>query len=98
MSVLDLEGHGHAIVIKACRAVCRRCLVNCFAVRPERRGSVANRASERHGHSAEAGGEAASAGPDGEHNYSSPDIASHSNARSNAIGSAELDLGEACRN
>jgi hypothetical protein len=36
-----------------------------------------NRASERHGRRAEASGEAASAGPGGKHNYSSPDIACH---------------------
>jgi hypothetical protein len=107
MSVLDLGGDGHEIVVKPCRAFSCRYLVNCIAVRPERHGNVANRnrlrhrASQDHGRSAEAGGQATEAGAGG----ASPDIVNRSNAnRSNVIGfargnrsGARFTIREACQ-
>jgi hypothetical protein len=64
MSVLDLAGDDHEIVVKLRRAFSYCHPVNYIAVRPERCGSVANRnglrrpASQHHGRSAEAGGKA----------------------------------------
>ena len=105
MSVLDLGGHRHEIVVKPCRALSCRYPVNCIAVRPERYGSVANRnrlrhpASYRHGHSAEAGGKATEAGSNaakarsgGKHSCISPDIAT----RPSPIGTANRSKTGGC--
>jgi hypothetical protein len=68
VSVPDLAGDGHEIVVKLRRALGYRTAVNRIAVWPERYGNVTNRnglhppASQRHGRGAEAGGKAASAG------------------------------------
>src|SRR5882757_4192403 len=88
MSVLDLTGDGHEIVVKLRRALSYRYPVNRIAVQPERYGNVTNRnglrrpASQHHGRRAEAGGKAASAGgtatrvrSGGKHSGISPDIA-----------------------
>jgi hypothetical protein len=107
-SVLDLGGHGHEILVKHCRALSYRHLVNCIAVRPERYGSVANRnrlrhpTSQHHDRRAEAGGKATEAAADGKatteadadgkHSCISPDIANHSNA----IGTANRSKAGAC--
>ena len=107
-SVLDLGGHGHEILVKHCRALSYRHLVNCIAVRPERYGSVANRnrlrhpTSQHHDRRAEAGGKATEAAADGKHSCISPDIANHSNAigtanRSKAGACERFSNGEACR-
>jgi hypothetical protein len=55
--------------------------------------------SSRHRRSAEAGGKATWAEPGGKHSGISPEIADRSNVivdRSNAIGCAKFNIGEAC--
>jgi hypothetical protein len=97
------EGHGHEMVVNL--SCCH--LVDCIAVRPKRYGSVANRnrlrhpASQHHGRSAEASGEAATAGGNATRvrsggTSSGPDIASHSNGDWDAVGCAGSCHGEAC--
>jgi len=93
-------GTSHEIVVKPCRALGCRYPVSCIVVRPERTGNVANRASQDHSCSAEAGGQATAAGgkatkarSGGKHSCISPDTANHSNA-----GACErFSNGEACR-
>jgi len=98
MSVLDLGGHRHEIVVKPCRGLNCCYPVNRIAVRSERDGSVANRnrfrhsASWHHGRRAQAGGKATWAEAGGKHSCISPDIASHSNA----IGTANRSKARAC--
>ena len=71
------------MVVKPCRALGCRYPVSCIVVRPERTGNVANRASQDHGRSAEAGGQATEGGAGG----TSPDIVNRSQANhSNVIG------------
>jgi hypothetical protein len=93
-------------VIKPCRGLRCCCPVNRIAEQPERHGNVTNRnglrhpASQDHGRSAEANGEAATGGnvtrvrsggtPSG------PDIAIHSNGDWDAVGCAGSCHGEAC--
>ena len=103
MSVLDLGGHRHEIVVNLCRALRCRYLFNCIAVRPEQYGSVANRkpASQHHGRGAEAGGKAATVGGNATGVWSGgtpsgPDIAIHSNGDWDAVGCAGSCHGEAC--
>jgi hypothetical protein len=109
MSALGLRGHGHEIVVRLCRALSYRHLVNCIAMRPKRYGSVANRnrlrhpTSQHHGRSAEAGGKATEAAAGGKatteaeaggkHSCISPDIANHSKAGA----CKRFSNGEVCR-
>jgi len=92
-------------VIKPCRALSSRYLVNFVIVRPKRHGSLANRAklysSQHHGRSAEANGEAATqGGAGGKYWYSSPERAGQpddgSNSGRDAVGCAGSCHGEAC--
>jgi hypothetical protein len=97
------------MVVKLCRALSCRYPVSCIVVRPERHGNVANRASQDHSRSAEAGGQATEAGgkatkagSGGKHGCVSPDTAKHSNAigtasRSKAGACERFRNGEACR-
>ena len=89
-------------VIEPCRALSRRDPVNLVVVRPNRHGSLANRAelpsAQRHGHGAGAKGEAATAaGASGEHWYSSPERAGRpvdgSNGGRGAAGSCRGEAG-----
>jgi hypothetical protein len=96
------EGMGHEIVVKFCRALSRRCRVDCLAVRP---GNVANRntrrpASHHHGRSAETGGKATSAEAGGKRSGISPGVVNRSSAivnRSNASGCARFNIGQDCQ-
>jgi hypothetical protein len=106
-SVPGLGGYDHEIVIRLRRTLGCRYPVNRIAVRPRRPGSAANRhlASQRHGRSAEANGEAATAGGNATRvrsggTPSGPDIASHSNGDWDwdwdAVGCAGACHDEAC--
>ncbi len=96
-----LEGHGHEILIKPCRAFNHRCLVNNLAVRA---GSVANpnrlrrHDSPRHGRRAETGGKAARVGAGSKHNCAASDCINSSNPnRPHAFVCAGFCDGEDCR-
>ncbi|MGY3358355.1 hypothetical protein ACVWZK_005018 [Bradyrhizobium sp. GM0.4] len=97
----DLEGHGHEIRIKPCRAFNHRCLVDRLAVRA---GSVANpnrlrrHDSSRHGRRAETGGKAARVGARSKHNCAASDCLNSSNvSRANAFVCAGFCDGEDCQ-
>jgi hypothetical protein len=97
----DLEGHGHEILIKPCRAFNHRCLVDRLAVRA---GSVANpnrlrrHDSSRHGRRAETGGKAARVGARSKHNCAASDCLNSSNvSRANAFVCAGFCDGEDCQ-
>ena len=101
------EGDGHEIVVNLSRALGCRYPVNRVAVRPRRRGNVANHtklshlASQRHGPGAEPGGEATSqAGAVGKHWCRSPGSTSRSDVRSKSpsdgTACAGFGHGEAC--
>jgi hypothetical protein len=92
-------------VIKPCRALSCRYLVNFVIVRPKRHGSLANHAklysSQRHGHAAGAKGKAATEGAAGGKYWCSfPERAGHpddgSNSGRDAVGCAGSCHGEAC--
>jgi hypothetical protein len=90
-------------VIEPCRALNCRYPVNCAAVQPHRRGNVANHtkrpASQHHGRSAEANGEAATRGKVTRVRSGGtprPGIAIRSNGDRNAGGCAGAHHGEAC--
>jgi hypothetical protein len=101
MSVLDLVGDDHEIVVKLRRALSYRYPVNRIAVLPERYGNVSNRnrrrrpASQHHGRGAEASGEATAGGKAGAGGNSciSPDSANPSNATASARFSTSEDCG-----
>jgi hypothetical protein len=93
-------------VIEPCRALSRRDPVNLVVVRPNRHGSLANRAeflpAQRHGHGAGAKGEAATAATaDGKLRCSSSERAGRpddgSNSGRDAVGCAGSGHGEACQ-
>lgn len=100
------KGHGHEIVVKVCRALSCRFLVNHPAVRP---GCVANRnklqrsAPSGHDRSPEADGKATSGEAGGKRCGISPDIVNRSHVNcsnincSNAIGCARFTIGEDCQ-
>jgi hypothetical protein len=99
----SLRGAGHEIVVRLCRALGRRCLVDCLAVGPR---SIANRntrrrpASHHYGRCAEAGLEATQAEGGGKHRGISPGIVSRSSAivdRSNARGCARSNIKADCQ-
>jgi len=93
-------------VIEPCRALSRRDPVNLVVVRPNRHGSLANRAefpsAQRHGHGAGAKGEAAAeAGADGKLRGSSSERTGRpdggSNSGRDAVGCAGSCHGKACQ-
>jgi len=97
----DLEGHGHEILIKPCRAFSRRCLVNNLAVRA---GSVANpnrlrrHDSPCHGRRAETGGKAAHVGAGSKHDGAASDRVNSSNvSRAHAFVCAGFCDGQDCQ-
>jgi hypothetical protein len=101
-------GTCHEMVARLCRALSCRYPVSCIVVRPERTGTIANRASQDHSRRAEAGGQATAAGgnatkarPGGKHSCVSPGTANASNAisaanRSKAGACERFSDGEAC--